>query len=97
VSPEILARLENLNIQLLSEGAEYCVFARDNCIAVAQVRGTDVTVGSSGVMTESGLAYLLWRAGQPVFASHGGLETPAAPEQVEAVQRFSADLKQALP
>ncbi len=97
MSPEILARLASLNIQLLSEGTGFCVLARENCVAVVQVRQEAVAVGSSGIMTESGLAYLMWREGRPVLASHGGLETPAAPEQVEAVQQFSADLKQALP
>ncbi len=97
MNPEILARLESLHIQLLSEAAEYCVFARDHCVAVAQVRESGVAVGSSGLMTGDGLAYLLWRAGEPVLVSRGGRETPAAPEQVAAVQQFSADLKQALP
>jgi hypothetical protein len=97
VSPEILARLASLNIQLVSETAEYCIFVRENCVAVAHLREAGVTVGSSGLMTEAGVSYLLWRDGQPLLASHGGIETPAAPEQVEAVQQFSADLKQALP
>src|ERR671928_128258 len=39
---------------------------------------------------------VIWRDGAAYLASHGGNETPAAPEQVEAVQRFSADLKTAL-
>jgi len=97
VNPEILARLASLNIQLLSEGAEFCILARENCVAIVQVRPDAVAVGSSGVMTESGLSYLVWREGRPLLASHGGVETPAAPEQVEAVRQFSADLKQALP
>ena len=96
MSPEILARLAGLQIQVVSEAAEYCMFTRDNCVAIARVRESSFAIGSSGLMTESGLAYLLWRDGQPLLASHGQ-ETPAAPEQVEAVQRFSADLKQALP
>jgi hypothetical protein len=97
VSPEILARLANLNIQLVSETAEYCIFARENCVAIAHLREAGLAVGSSGLMTEAGLAYLLWRDGQPLLASHGGLEMPAAPAQVAAVRQFSADLKQALP
>jgi hypothetical protein len=97
VSPEILARLASLNIQLVSETAEYCIFARENCVAIAHLREAGLTVGSSGLMTEAGLSYLLWRDGQPLLASHGGMETPAAPEQVAAVRQFSADLKQALP
>jgi hypothetical protein len=96
VSPEILARLASLNIQLVSETAEYCIFARENCVAIAHLREAGLAVGSSGLMTEAGLAYLLWRDGQPLLASHG-LETPAAPAQVAAVRQFSADLKQALP
>ena len=97
MSPDILTRLATLNIQLVSETAEYCIFARDNCVAIAHRRESGVTVGSSGLMTEAGLSYLVWRDGQPLLASHGGIETPAAPEQVEAVRQFSADLKQALP
>ena len=97
MSPETLARLASLDIQLISEAAEYCMFARDQCVAIAQARPDGFTLGSSGLMTEAGLSYLSWRDGQPLLSSHGGHATPAAPEQVEAVQKFSADLKQALP
>lgn len=97
MSPEILARLASLNIQLVSETAEYCIFVRENCVAIAHLREAGLAVGSSGLMTEAGLSYLLWRDGRPLLASHGGAETPAAPEQVAAVRQFSADLKQALP
>jgi hypothetical protein len=46
-------------------------------------------------MTEQGLAYLVWRDGQPYLASKGG-ETPASAEQVETIRRFSEDLNNAL-
>ena len=44
------------------------------------------------MMTEQGLAYLVWRDGQPIGWRNGG-EIAAIPEQVEKIQRFSADLK----
>ena len=53
-------------------------------------------MGSSGMMTDNGLAYLVWREGEAILAAHGGKEVPATAKQVEEIQRFSADLKQAL-
>jgi hypothetical protein len=47
------------------------------------------------MMTEQGLAYLVWRDGQPYLAAKGG-ETPATPEQVETIRKFSEDLNTAL-
>ena len=47
------------------------------------------------MMTEQGLAYLVWRDGQPYLAAKGG-ETPATPEQVETIRKFSQDLSNAL-
>jgi hypothetical protein len=59
---------------------------------MAAVGGTQ---GSTGMMTEQGLAYLVWRDGQPYLASKGG-ETPASAEQVETIRKFSEDLNNAL-
>ena len=75
MSPDILTRLASLNIHLVSETAEYCIFARGNCIAIAHRRDGGLTLGSSGMMTEAGLAYLVWRDGQPLLAAHRGSET----------------------
>ena len=85
-----MSRLEDLNIRLMVEGPAVSIYARDNCMAA--VGGTQ---GSTGMMTEQGLAYLVWRDGQPYLASKGG-ETPATPEQVETIRRFSQDLSNAL-
>ena len=52
-------------------------------------------IGSSGIMTEAGLAFLVWRDGRPYLAAKGR-ETPASPEQVDEVEKFSVDLKCAL-
>jgi hypothetical protein len=38
----------------------------------------------------------VWRDGQPILAAHGAAGTAAAPDQVEAIRKFSEDLKIAL-
>jgi hypothetical protein len=93
--------LEDLNIQRISagtggvEGGAYSLYIRDNCVAM--VAGTaGANRGSTGLMTEDrGLAYLVWREGQPYLAAKGG-EIPATPEQVETLRKFSQDLDSAL-
>jgi hypothetical protein len=47
------------------------------------------------MMTEQGLAYLVWRDGRPYLAAKSG-ETPATLEQVETIRKFSEDLNTAL-
>jgi hypothetical protein len=85
-----VSRLDDFGIHLMAESPAGSIYVRENCIAV--VAGTQ---GSTGIMTEQGLAYLVWREGRPLLASKGG-ETPATPEQVEAIRKFSEDLKAAL-
>jgi hypothetical protein len=85
-----VSRLADFNISVVSEGAAVSVYVRDNCIAAV-----GETQGSTGYMTERGLAYLVWRDGRPFLSAKGG-ETPATPEQVEAIQQFSRDLSNAL-
>ena len=72
------------------EGPAVSIYVRDNCMAAAGSAAR--SQGSTGMMTEQGLAYLVWRDGQPYLAAKGG-ETPATPEQVEAIRKFSEDLK----
>ena len=94
MSPEISARLADLNIQLAAQARDYCLFVRGNCLALVQAVGESFTsIGASGMMTESGIAYLVWREGRPVLAAHGGHEQPATPEELETVRRFSEDLE----
>jgi hypothetical protein len=66
------------------------IYVREDCIAV--VAGTQ---GSTGIMTPQGLAYLVWREGRALLTAKG-VETPATAEQVEAIRKFSDDLKAAL-
>ena len=85
-----MSRLDDLGIQLMAESPAGAIYVRENCIAV--VAGTQ---GSTGMLTPQGLAYLVWRDGQPMLAAKGG-ETAATAEQVEAIRKFSEDLKAAL-
>jgi hypothetical protein len=89
-----VSRLEDLNIQRVVEGPTFSMYVRDNCIGVVAGPG-GAHRGSTGLMTEQGLAYLMWREGQPYLAAKG-VETPATPEQVETIRKFSQDLQAAL-
>jgi hypothetical protein len=98
VNPHLAARLASLRIEQIAEAEAYSVFGRDGCLALAHRSGSDsfLSLGSAGVMGENGIAYLIWKEGQPVLASHGGMEKPAAPEVVASIRQFSLDLKLAL-
>jgi hypothetical protein len=92
----VAERLASLNIQLAAEGAKYFVFARENCVALVERTGAGYgSIGSTGMMTECGLAYLIWRDRQPLLVGSSG-ERPAEAAQVEVIRRFSEDLKTAL-
>ena len=98
MTPEIASRLESLHIQWTVHAKGYAVFTRGDLIAMANCadNGRIASLGSTGMMTDNGLAYLAWRGGQPVLAAHGGKEIPATAEQADTIQHFSAELKTAL-
>lgn len=96
MNPEIAARLESRGIAWFATEKGYTMFTRDNCAAIGHEQGGAYSIGSSGIMTESGLAFLTWRDGRAFVTAHGGNQTPAAEEHVDAVRRFSNDLKAAL-
>ena len=88
--------LGSTGIQLLSETCAYAMFARDDLLALVERTADGYgSVGSTGMWTERGLAYLIWRDGQ-AFLAGKGFEQPATGEQVAAMHRFSEDLKAAL-
>ncbi len=92
----VAERLASLNIQIAAEGPKHFVFVRENCVALVERAGTGYgSVGSTGMMTESGLVYLLWHGRHPVLAGKSG-ERPAEAAEVESIRRFSEDLKSAL-
>ncbi|MGB9459196.1 MAG: hypothetical protein WCB12_24345 [Bryobacteraceae bacterium] len=94
MTPETAARLAGCGIQLAAESPEYSMFTRDSCVALANP-GAAVGIGSTGMMTERGLAFLVWREGLPYLAAKGR-ETPASSAQVDEIRKFSLDLKRAL-
>jgi hypothetical protein len=96
VTPELAARLQSLAIDWFATEKGYTMFARGSCAAVAHAREGGFSVGSSGILSETGFAYLVWHGEQPYLAAHGGQETAASEEQVGAIRRFAADLKAAL-
>ena len=88
--------LGSTGIQLLTETRGYAIFARDNLIALVERTAEGYgSIGGTGVLTERGLGYLIWRDGR-AFLAGKGFESPAMDEQVAAVRRFSEDLKAAL-
>lgn len=92
----VAERLAGLNIQIAAEGSKHFLFVRENCVAlVERTEAGYGSIGSTGMMTESGLAYLIWRDGCALLAGKSG-ERPAEAAQVEAIRRFSEDLKTAL-
>ena len=104
MTPETAARLAGCGIQLAAETPQYSMFMRGSCVALvkpgtggktAGVTAAGTGIGSSGMMTEAGLAFLVWREGLPYLAAKGR-ETPASSAQAEEIQKFSLDLKRAL-
>jgi len=96
---EALQRLAAASINLIPLDLEgYYAFERDGFLALVQRCKDDAfgQVGSAGLLTESGLAPLVWRGDQPVFASRSVPDSPATSEQVEALRRFQKDLQTAI-
>ena len=96
MTPPVADRLARLSIQIAAEAEKHFVLVRDNCVALVERTESGYgSIGSTGMMTEAGLAYLVWRDRRPMLAGKSG-EHPAEAAQVEAIRRFSEDLKSAL-
>jgi hypothetical protein len=87
------ARLAAAGIRLAVETASHYLFTRDNFMVLLERRTN--SVGSTGMLTEHGLAYLIWRDGRAYLKSKGA-ENPATDEQIAAIRQFSSDVKAAL-
>jgi hypothetical protein len=93
VTPEIAERLAACDILMAAQARDYCMFVRGNCVALVQSAGERFTsIGSSGMLTEKGLAYLVWNDGKAMLSSHGS-QVEAGAGQVNAIREFSEDLK----
>ena len=96
MTAEIAARLAASEIQMAAQAKDFSMFVRGNCVALVQsADGRFTSIGSSGMLTENGLAYLVWIEGRAMLSSHGN-QVAADDEQVEAIRRFSSTLKAAL-
>jgi hypothetical protein len=86
-------RLAQAGIHLLAETKTHYLLARDRfLVLVERTESGFGGMGSTGVWTEHGLAYLVWR-GERAFLVTKGHEQAAASEEVEAVRRFSAEVR----
>ena len=93
--PDAVGQLEALGIRRAVEGPAVSLYVRDQCVAAVGVAAAGGTQGATGLMTEQGLAFLVWRDGAPLLAAKG-VEIAATPEQVETIRQFTEDLKTAL-
>ncbi len=95
---EKLKRLAAAGIELLPtpEITTHYVFERDGFVALVE-RTPDGFggVGSAGILTGNGFAALIERGGRRSFVARN-FEQEARPEQVEALRRFSSDLRAAV-
>ena len=96
MKPQTAARLAHSQIQLVSETQGHYLFTRENLLALVERNAAGFgSIGSTGVMTEAGLAYLVWSDGRPLLKAKGAA-TEASPAQAQAIRQFSEDLKKAL-
>jgi hypothetical protein len=93
VEQDLSEHLAAHGIELAAETESHYLLARGDCIAL--VERHNHTMGSTGVLTENGLAYLIWRDGRGFLKSKLA-EIPASPRQIADIARFSQDLAAAL-
>ncbi len=94
----VLERLVAARIQLLPDTGitTHFVFERDGFAALVQRQGEGFGgMGAPGLMTEKGLAVLIWREHEPWFVRKA-FERHATDEEVTAMLSFAADLEAAL-
>jgi hypothetical protein len=96
LDPELHSRLAAAGIALVAETDSHSLFTRDNFIGLVPRVGDGFgNAGSTGTLTEDGLAYLVWRDGR-AFLKSKTAEVEAEESQVEAIRQFSRDLEAAL-
>jgi hypothetical protein len=95
VSPSQIAHLELLGISVLTEIRldKHWVVERDGFIALIEKASNGPgRLGAAGLLTEKGLAPLIWRGAEPTFVAKD-LEQIATNEQVQQIRGFQADLQ----
>jgi hypothetical protein len=95
ITPETLARLQACGITIASETATHYLLTRENCLVlVARTGSGSGSIGSTGIVTASGVAFPFWRDGRWVLAAKGG-EVEATADRLAAMEHFQADVKRA--
>ena len=96
--PDKLARLEAAHINVVPADLEkHHILERDGFIVLVErtADGGYGRPGAAGLLTEKGLAPLVWR-GESAFFVAKGFDTPATAEQVAALRSFQSDLETSL-
>lgn len=94
----ILERLAAAGVALIPamEIDTHFVFERGGFVALVERRGDALgNLGTPGILTERGMAHLVWRGDQAFFVTRGW-ERAAEGEEVAALRRFAEDLKNCL-
>lgn len=89
-----IERLSAAGINLIPADLEkHYMLERDGFLALVE-RGS-LRVGTAGLVTEKGLAPLMWRGEESWFVARG-FEQRATADQVEGIRTFQRDLETAL-
>ena len=96
----MIARLEKIaaaGIQLIpAELSSHFLFERDGFVALVERKEDGFgNIGSAGLMTDHGLAVLVWRGAKAFFVARG-FDHEATADQVDKLRSFAADLQNAL-
>ena len=95
---EKFQKLVDANIQLLPlpEITTHFVFERDGFIAlVERAQDSFGRIGAAGLLSDKGMAALLWKNGSPFFVAKG-FEQPATESDISHLGLFERDLEAAL-
>ncbi len=93
-----LIRLVEAGIQLLpvESVSSHFVLERDGFVALVERKGDQFGgIGAPGLLTDHGIAMLIWR-GEKAFFVAKGHQREATAAQVDNLRKFSADLTRAL-
>ena len=90
-----LARLSAAGIAVVpADLVKHHILERDGFVALVErtADGGFGRSGTAGLLTEKGLAPLVWRGGSAFFVAKG-LEAAASENQIEALRTFQRDLE----
>ena len=94
----VFERLAALGFEVVPlEVRGHCVLGRGGFAALAEVTraGSLGRVGAGGLITEHGLAPLVWQGEEAWFTTRKGARV-AAPDEVAALRQFQTDLESAI-